>query len=61
MPQQLSFLELPPRQDAVPAWSALEEEQRTNLVIRLARLMAKTIVTPNSGENHDERTEQDHG
>jgi hypothetical protein len=28
--------------------------------VRLARLMAKTIVTPKTGEHHDERTEQDH-
>ncbi len=61
MLQQLSFLELSPRQDAVPAWNALEEEHRTRLVVRLARLMAKTVVTLNSGEHHDERVEQNNG
>lgn len=56
--QQLSFLEVPTQTDAAPVWDALDEEQRTLLVTKLARLMARTIArTP--GE-HDERTEQDH-
>jgi hypothetical protein len=40
-------------------WSTLDEEQRAAVVMKLARLMAKTVVhTP--GEYSDERTEQDH-
>jgi hypothetical protein len=57
--QQLSFLEVPPPEDAAPAWIMLDEEQRAALVMKLARLMAKTI-TPTPGEHSDERTEQDH-
>lgn len=57
--QQLSFLEVPPPGEVAPVWSTLDEEQRAAVVMKLARLMAKTVVhTP--GEYSDERTEQDH-
>ena len=36
--QQLSFLDPPPRDGAAPVWEALDNEQRTRLVLRLARL-----------------------
>ena len=55
--QQLSFLDLPPQQAAVPVWDALDKEQRTRLVLRLARLIAQAIAT--SGDRKDERAEQD--
>jgi hypothetical protein len=57
--QQLSFLEIPPPDDAAPAWTMLDEEQRAAVVTKLARLMAKAIA-PTPGEHSDERTEQDH-
>ena len=53
--QQLSFL--PPQHGAVPVWEALDDEQRTRLVLRLARLIAQAIATP--GDRDDERAEQD--
>jgi hypothetical protein len=58
--QQLSFLDPPPSQDAAPVWNALDEEHRTALVTKLARLIARTIAQ-HSGEHDDERTKQNHG
>ena len=55
--QQLSFLDPPPQQGAVPVWEALDDEQRLSLVLRLARLIAQSIAT--SGDRSDERAEQD--
>lgn len=57
--QQLSFLDPPLPQEGAPVWSTLDEEQRTALVTKLARLMARTIA-PTPGEHDDARTEQDH-
>ena len=54
--QQLSLLEVPPAEDAAPVWNTLDEEQRTALVTKLARLIARTI-THTPGEHDDERTE----
>jgi hypothetical protein len=56
--QQLSFLDLPPRDGVAPVWDALDNEQRAQLVVRLARLIARSIATP--GDGSDERAEQDH-
>jgi hypothetical protein len=56
--QQLSFLDPPPQPGAVPVWEALDNEQRTRLVLRLAQLIARAIATP--GDRNDERAEQDH-
>lgn len=56
--QQLSFLDPPPRGGAAPVWQALDNEQRTPLVLRLARLIVRAIGTP--GDHDDERAEQDH-
>ena len=53
--QQLSFL--PRQHGAVPVWEALDNEQRTRLVLRLARLIAQAIAIP--GDHADERAEQD--
>ena len=50
--QQLSFLEVPPSEDVVPVWNALDEDQRAALVTMLARLIARTIAHP--GEHDDE-------
>lgn len=58
MQQQLSFLDPPPQQGAVPVWANLDDEQRIKLVLRLARLITRAIVTP--GDHDNERTEQDH-
>jgi hypothetical protein len=55
--QQLSFLDPPPQQGAVPVWEALDDEQRASLVLRLARLIAKAIAI--SGDRNDERAEQE--
>ena len=58
--QQLSILDIPPADDAASAvWSSLDEEQRTAVLTKLARLMVNTI-TPTPGEHSDERIEQDH-
>jgi hypothetical protein len=57
--QQLSFLDPPPREGAAPVWDALDNEQRTRLVLRLARLIVR--ATGISGDHNDERAEQDHG
>jgi hypothetical protein len=57
--QQLSFLDPPPQREAVPAWEALDKEQRAHLVLRLARLIARAIITA-AGDHNDERAEQDH-
>jgi hypothetical protein len=57
--QQLSFLEVPPPSDTALVSTMLDEEQRAEVVTKLARLMAKTIA-PTPGEYRDERTEQDH-
>lgn len=57
--QQLSFFDPPPQPHRVLVWDALDEEQRSRLVRRLARLIAQTL-TPR-GDRPDERTEQDHG
>jgi hypothetical protein len=56
--QQLSFLDPPPQQGAVPVWEALDEEQRIRIVLRIARLIAQAIAI--SGDHNDERAEQDH-
>lgn len=56
--QQLSFLDPPSQQGAIPVWEALDEEQRTRLLLRLARLIVQAIATP--GDPDDERVEQDH-
>ena len=58
MEHQLSVLDPPPQQGAVPVWEALDDEPRTSLALILARLIAKAIAT--SGDHNDERTEQDH-
>ena len=57
--QQLSFLEVPPPSDTALVSTMLDEEQRAEVVTKLARLIAKTIA-PTLGEYRDERTEQDH-
>jgi len=54
--QQLSLLEAPPPKGAVPVWDTLDEEQRTFLVKKLARLIARTIAHI-PGEHNHERTE----
>jgi hypothetical protein len=56
--QQLSFLDPPPQQGAVPVWEAIDEEQRIRIVLRIARLIAQAIAI--SGDHNDERAEQDH-
>ena len=55
--QQLSFLGPPDRDGAAPVWEALDREQRASVVLRLARLITRTIAIP--GDHNDERAEQD--
>src|SRR5262252_10799177 len=52
--QQLSFLDPPPQHGAIPVWEALDKEQRTDLVLRLARLIVRAIAPP--GDHNDERS-----
>lgn len=42
--QQLSLLEEPSPAGAAPVWQTLDEEQRADVVRRLARLIAKAVV-----------------
>jgi hypothetical protein len=51
--QQLSFLDTPLPENAVPVWNTLDEEQRAALVKKLAPLIAKTVEIPAS-DNRDE-------
>ena len=44
--QQLSFLEAPLPDGAVPVWNVLNDEQRTKVIAMLAQLIAKTIAEP---------------
>ncbi|MHB8310931.1 hypothetical protein [Metallibacterium sp.] len=44
--QQLSFLEAPIYEGAVPVWNTLDEEQRAKAIAMLAQLIAKTIAEP---------------
>jgi hypothetical protein len=56
---QLSFLDPPPGDGAAPVLDVLDNEQRTRLVLRLARLIIRAIGI--SGDHNAERAEQDHG
>lgn len=40
----MSFLKTPPPAGAVPAWAALDDEQRAEVVTALARLIAKVAA-----------------
>ena len=39
--QQLKLLEDPPPPGVVPVWNALDDEQRTKVAMRLARMIAQ--------------------
>ena len=56
--QQLSFLEQAPASEdaAPPVLNALDPEQHAKLVLRLARLIVKTL-DPTTGEAAHERDE----
>jgi hypothetical protein len=43
-PQQMILLEDPPPPGVVPIWNTLDEEQRAEIVTRLARLIAKALA-----------------
>jgi hypothetical protein len=51
--QQLSLLEVPPPEDGDPVWNTLDEEQRTALVTKLARLIARTIAHTPRVDDHE--------
>jgi hypothetical protein len=59
--QQLSFLEPPASKDAAappPVLNALDGDQHAKLVLRLARLIVRTLdPTATAGEQTDERDE----
>jgi hypothetical protein len=44
--QQMSFLERPAAPGAAPVWAALDEAERAEIVVLLARLMAQTVAPP---------------
>ena len=44
METQLSLLEDPPTQGAVPVWDTLDEQQKRDVVSRLAQLIANAVV-----------------
>ena len=43
-PQQMILLEDPPPAGAAPVWNTLDEEQRAEIVTRLARLIAQALA-----------------
>jgi len=43
-PQQLTLLEDPLPPGAAPVWPTLDQEQRAEIVTRLARMIAKAIA-----------------
>jgi len=43
-PQQTILFEDPPPAGTAPVWNTLDEEQRAEIVTRLARLIAKAIA-----------------
>ena len=43
---QLSFLEAPTPDGAVPVWNVLDDEQRAKAIAMLAQLIARTIAEP---------------
>lgn len=51
MEQQLRLLEDPPPAGVVPVWNTLDEQQRAEIVKKLAQVLAKTIAEP---EEHHE-------
>ena len=51
--QQLSLLEVPSPEDGDPVWNTLDEEQRTALVTKLARLIARTIAPAPGAHDHE--------
>ena len=57
MQQQLSFLDPPHQQGAVPVWASLDDDQRIQLVLRLARLITRATTL---GDHDNERAKQDH-
>ena len=53
----MSFLRTPPVQGAAPAWDALDDEQRTEIVMTLARLIANVAsVRSQMGVDGGERS-----
>jgi hypothetical protein len=56
--QQLSFLEDPPPAGVAPVWGALSEEQRSEAVRLLARLIAKAVVDQEEDHQPEDRHEQ---
>lgn len=44
MPQQLSLFEDPSPAGAAPVWDTLDEQQRAEIVHKLAELIAKAIA-----------------
>jgi hypothetical protein len=56
--QQLKLLEDPPPAGVVPVWNVLDEPQRAEVVARLARVIAQTVVelanNPKEEEKHHE-------
>jgi len=57
VPLQMSFLETPPPAGVAPVWTALDDEQRAEVVATLARLIAKVAVGRND-ELEAETTEK---
>ena len=54
----MSFLKAPPAQGAAPAWDALDNAQRNEIVTMLARLIANAAIARSEigrgGESRDE-------
>jgi hypothetical protein len=54
--QQLTFLEDPPPAGVAPVWGALSQEQRSEAVRLLARLIAQAVVD----QEEDHEPEESH-
>lgn len=52
--EQLSLLVLTEAESAIPVWDLLDDEQRTKIVVMLARLMAWAVTMTPEGEHDDE-------
>lgn len=56
---QMSFLETPPPGGAAPAWAALDEQQRAEVVEALARLIAKVAGGQRAAALNDDEDKGD--
>ena len=59
MQQQMNFLQTPPPPDPARVWTTLDEPQRTEILMRLARLIVKVAAASMEGSAIVDRMEAD--